>query len=309
MRRVRISFKTVMNSSEKGIALVLVLVIMALMTAMVVEFVSATYTANAALSNWSQAQRLSLVARSGIALLEKFMSDQYNRYSYTYPGTVERPVANILDKFEGTLVIKVDDENARFNLNSLVLPNGTLNTTSYETFTRLLRHLKLDEQIADRISDWIDPDQEPRQGDTEEGAKNAYMNSMDEIRLIVDEESCKKLLPFVTVYGTDTVYANIININTAPLPVLMALDDALTMELAQRIEHFRSIEPFKKPSDIVKVSGFEGPLGQSLMGRIVVKASTLRITSVAAENRITRIIECVAEMKGGRFVIRYWQET
>jgi len=298
-----------MNRSEKGIAVVLVLMIMALMTAMVVEFVGVTYTANAALSNWSQTQRLSLVARSGLALVEKILSDRYDRYSYTYPGTVEMPVANVLENYEGTLVVKMEDENAKFNLNSLILPNGTLNRTAYETFRRLLRNLGIDEQMADRFSDWIDPDQEPRQGNMEEGAKNAYLDSVDEVRLIMDLESSKKLLPFITVYGFGEVYADNINMNTAPLPVLMALDGAMTRELAQRIEYFRAIEPFQRISDVVKVAGFEGSLGQKLMGRITVKASNIRITSVASENRITRMIECVVERRGEHFVIRYWQET
>lgn len=298
-----------MNHSQKGIALVLVLVIMALMTAMVVEFVGATYTANATLANWSEGRKLSLVARSGIALLEKLLSEQYDHYEYTYPGTVEKSIPNVPDTFEGTLVVRVDDENAKLNLNSLVLPNGTSNKTSYETFRRLLRHLDLDEHIADRISDWIDRDEEPRQGDTETGAKNTYLNSVDEIRLIVDEDSFRKLLPFVTVYGIGTAYADIVNINTAPLEVLMALDDGLTLELAKRIEHFRSLEPFKRTNDIVKVAGFEGQLGQSFMGRITVKTSTLRITATASENRIRRIIECVAARKDGQFIITYWQET
>jgi len=302
-------FKTNRIQSEKGMALVLVLVIMALLTAIVTEFISATYTTNAALSNWSQAQRLSLVARSGIVLLQKLLSDQYNRYDYTYPGTMERPIANVLANFEGTLVVKVEDENARFNLNSLVLPNGTPNKTAHETFRRLLRHLKLNEDIADWIVDWIDPDQEPRQGNMEEGAKNTYLDSLDEIRLILDVETSRILLPFVTVYGIGETYADIININTAPLPVLMALDDSMTLELAQRIEHFRSIEPFHKASDIVRVAGFVGPLGQLLMGRIAVKSSALRITSVASESRIKRIIECVTARKEGQFIIRYWQET
>ena len=298
-----------MNNSEKGMAIVLVLIIMALMTAMVVEFASATYTANAALSNWRDNQRLSFVARSGINILVKVASDNYDRYSYTYPGSIEMPVPGITEDFDGQLLIKIADENAKFNLNSLVLPNGTLNQAAYESLRRLLKNLELDEKIADRIADWIDRDTEPRSAKTEEGAKNAYMDSVDELWLITDSKSCEKLLPFVTVYGIGAISANIININTAPVLVLMMLDDMMTAELARRIENYRSLEPFQKTSDIVKVAGFEGTLGQSLIGRITVKASNFRVTSVAEQNRIKRIIECVMERSGGDFKVRYWQET
>jgi general secretion pathway protein K len=159
------------------------------------------------------------------------------------------------------------------------------------------------------VVDWIDPDREALLGNSEENAKNAYMDSSDELSLIIDAASCNKLLPYVTVYGIGIVSGNMININTAPVFVLMALDDALTQELAERIIAFRSLEPFRKVSDIVKVAGFEGPLGQSLIGRIAVKAVNFRITSIAEENRIKRMIECVIEKTGESFVVKHWQET
>jgi len=297
-----------MKGSEKGMAIVLVLMIMALMTAMVVEFAGATYTANAALSNRRDVQSLSLAAKSGISLLAKILSDNYERYSYTYPGTVEMPIVNILDNYDGKVLIKVEDENAKFNLNSLVLPNNTLNKTAYESLKILLKYLELNEKIADNVADWIDRDSEPRLEKSEESAKNAYMDSVDELWLIIDSKSCEKLLPFVTIYGIDEVYTNIININTASIPVLMALDDTMTPELAERIANYRSIKPFQQITDIMKVAGFDGPLGQSLMGRITVKASNFRISSEASKNGIKRIIECVFKKTPAGFTVGYWQE-
>jgi general secretion pathway protein K len=298
-----------MKRSQKGMALIIVLLIMAIMTAMVVEFASATYTANASLYNWKEAQNLSLAARSGINLAIKVASDNYERYSYTYPGTVVVPVPNVLENFEGQVMVKVEDENAKFNLNSLILPNGTLNKATYESLKKMLVNLELDEQIADKIADWINRNRKAGPGILEVSAKNAYMNSVDELWLIADSKACEKMVPLVTVYGVGAVYANIININTASVPVLMALDDTMTSALAERIVNYRSIEPFKQTSDIVKVAGFEGSSGQSLIGKIAVKASNFRITSEASQDRLKRIIDCVVENSGGGFTVRYWQET
>ena len=298
-----------MKRSQNGMALIIVLLIMAIMTAMVVEFASATYTANASLYNWKEAQNLSLAARSGINLAIKVASDNYERYSYTYPGTVVVPVPNVLENFEGQVMVKVEDENAKFNLNSLILPNGTLNKAAYESFKKMLVHLELYEQIADKIADWINRNRKAGIGILEVSAKNAYMNSVDELWLIADSKACEKMVPLVTVYGVGAVYANIININTASVPVLMALDDTMSSALAERIVNYRSIEPFKQTSDIVKVAGFEGSLGQSLIGKIAVKASNFRVTSEASQDRLKRIIDCVVENSGGGFTVRYWQET
>ena len=300
-----------MMGSEKGMAVVLTLLILAMITAMVVEFVYGVYTTNAGLYNWREAQKLSLAAKSGISLTTKIISENQNRYSYTYPGSVEMPVENILKGFSGKVVIRVVDENAKFNLNSLVWPNGTTNETAFDSFIRLLKNLNLDENIAYRVADWIDRDLEPRRRDSEEGAKNDYLDSVDELLLVkgIDSQTYDKLSPLVTVYGIEQVYNNLININTASRAVIMSLDDNITEVLAERVINYRALEPFKGVSDLVKVAGFEGPLGQSLMNKITVKASNFRITSVAEEDRIKRIIECVIVVKGDGLLIDYWQET
>ncbi len=297
--------------SEKGMALVLTLLIMAIITAMVVEFVYGVYTTNAGLYNWREAQKLSLAAKSGISLTTKIISENQNRYSYTYPGSVEMPVENILKGFSGKVVIRVVDENGKFNLNSLIWPNGTTNEAAFNSFIRLLKNLNLDENIAYRVADWIDRDLEPRRRDSEEGAKNDYLDSVDELLLVkgIDSQAYDKLSPLVTVYGIEQVYNNLININTASRAVIMSLDDNITEALAERVINYRALEPFNGVSDLVRVAGFEGPLGQSLMNKITVKASNFRITSVAEEDRIKRVIECVIVVKGDAFLIGYWQET
>lgn len=300
-----------MMGSEKGMAVVLTLLIMAMITAMVVEFVYGVYTTNAGLYNWREAQKLSLAAKSGISLTTKIISENQNRYSYTYPGSIEMPVENILKGFSGKVVIRVVDENGKFNLNSLVWPNGTTNETAFNSFIRLLKNLNLDENIAYRVADWIDRDLEPRRRDSEEGAKNDYLDSVDELLLVkgIDSQAYDKLSPLVTVYGIEQVYNNLININTASRAVIMSLDDNITEALAERVINYRALEPFNRVSDLVRVAGFEGPLGQSLMNKITVKASNFRITSVAEEDRIKRVIECVIVVRGDGFLIGYWQET
>jgi general secretion pathway protein K len=303
-----------MIGSNKGMALVLTLMIMAIMMAMVVEFSYGVYTTNASLHNWQASQKLSLVAKSGVTLALKTISDNQALYTYTYPGKIDIPVENMFaaadEEFGGKIFIRVEDENAKFNLNALVWPNGETNETALASFERLLKNLQLDGQIAYKVADWIDHDSDQRSGESEKGAKNAYMDSCDELCLIpgVDSQMYKTLEPFITVYGVDTISSSLVNINSAPLPVIISLDDNITEQLAERIIKYREMEPLKGPSDLVKIAGFEGPLGQSLMGRITVKAVNFRITSIAEDNNIKRIIECVAWNNDGGFVTRYWRE-
>jgi general secretion pathway protein K len=300
-----------MMGSEKGMAMVLTLLILTMITAMVVEFVFNVYTTSAGLYNWREAQKLSLAAKSGISLATKIISENQSRYAYTYPGSVEIPVGNILKGFSGKVVIRVVDENGKFNLNSLIWPNRTTNATAFNSLKRLVKNLDLDENIVYRVADWIDRDVEPRRWGSEEKTKNDYMDCVNELLLVkgIDAKVYAKLSPLVTVYGIGQIHNNLININTAARDVIMSLDDDITETLAERVINYRALEPFNGVSDLVKVTGFEGPLGQSLMNQITVKASNFRITSVAEEDRIKRIIECVIVFKGGGFHIDYWQET
>lgn len=300
--------------SNKGMALILTLMIVAVMTAMVVEFIHDVYSTNAALNNWRVSRQLSLTAKSGVTIAKKIISDRQSRYAFTYPGRYEIPLGDIFaetdDGFGGEAFIRVEDENAKFNLNSIIWPNGRTNETSLDLFKRLLKNLSLDEQVADRVADWIDGDGESRLGESEQGAKNAFMDSVDELRLIrgIDSGTCEKLKPFITVYGADGVSSPLIDINSAPLPVIMALDADITEQLAERVIKYRDLEPLESVSDLVKIAGFGGSLGQSLMGGIIVKAVNFRITASAENDKIKRIIECVVENKGNQFTIKYWSE-
>lgn len=295
---------------EKGMALVITLVVLVIITAMVVEFSYGVYTTTTSLYNWRDSQRLSFVASSGLSLAIKTISDAQSFYTYTYPGRIELPVEDMLDGFKGRVLITAEDENSRFNINSMVSPNGLIKDKAYESFKRLLRSLDLDEAAADFVADWIDKDSEPRMRDSEYGVKNAHMDNVEELLLIkgIDKKTYEKLLPYVTVFGFDRIDSDTVNVNTASMPVIMSMDDNITQELAERIVAYRDIKPFERTSDIVKVAGFEGPLGLSLIGRIDVKARNFRITSAAEENRIKRIIECVVEVAGSSHIVRSWKE-
>ncbi|HEX8947690.1 MAG TPA: type II secretion system minor pseudopilin GspK [Dissulfurispiraceae bacterium] len=290
--------------NSEGMALVLVLLVVAILTAVVVEFSYGVYINTNALYNWQTSQKLSLSARSALKLASEVISENLDRYSYTHPDLLKDYNDKVFADSQGSVSVRVDDEGGRFNLNTLIFPNGTLNTDAYDSFSRLLKALKLDPVIADRVADWIDPDPEPRAGDSEVNAKNSPLDSVDELLLIkgIDRASYERLLPYVTIYGS-----GLININCAEVPVLMSLSDSIDNEMAQRIVSYRANNPFERADNILKVAGFE-TIGQSLMGRISVKSSVFRILATARSGDIRRTIESVLEMSYGSPFVRYWRE-
>jgi len=287
--------------NSEGMVLVLTLMILTLITAMVVEFAYGVYTSTSALYNWRDSQRLSFVAKSGVVMAVNTISGAPYSELYRYLGR-EIPVPGIPEGFNGSFIIRAEDENSKFNLNSL------RNADSVREFKRLLGNLSLEEVIAERVADWIDTDSEPKLRDSEEGAKNAFMDSVDELLLIknVDRQTYEKLSPYVTVYGFVGVEDRRININTAAIPVIMSLDETITREMAERLVRSRELEPFTMPGDLAN-AGFAVNLSPDIITTDF--PINFRITSVSEENKIKRVIEGVVKVnRGSQGTIFYWRE-
>jgi general secretion pathway protein K len=295
--------------SQSGMALVITLMVLVIITAMVVEFSYGVYTGTTSLYNWRDSQRLSIMAKSGVNVAAKYLSTMVGSQSYSYPGSMELPVENPFEDFKGVLTVKIEDENSKFNVNTIIGPDGrTLNVTAYNSFRRLLNILSLDEKIADRIADWIDDDSNPRLADSEIRAKNAALDSVDELLLIngISEKDYETMLPYITVYGRrDNL---IININGAEKPVLMCLSDAITDDLAQNLINYRNATPFEDTVDIKKVTEFTGAVGDFLMGKIMVQGSVYRVTSSAESGGVKRIIDTVLNVSPTSATVSYWKE-
>ena len=163
---------------------------------------------------------------------------------------------------EGFARGQVTDLQGRFNLNNL----GTPDTTEYEqqlrVFTRLLGVLDVADDYQARalgaaIRDWIDADSEPTGADGAEDndylrldppyrAGNRMITSVSELLAIrgITREIYQALAGVVTAVPQTGVP---INVNTAPLPVLLAL----AAEPRPAIETFAA-ERIEKPAEDVQ---------------------------------------------------------
>jgi len=292
--------------NNRGIALVLTLMVVALITAMVVEFAYGVYVSTSALHNWQASQQLSLAARSATQLAARLIVEKTALTpTYTYPAVFENSQKIPFEEIEGTISIRIEDENARFNLNTLVSPNGMIeDKDAYPAFIRLLNALNLKPEIADRIVDWIDSDSTPRVQGSEDGAKNRPLDSVDELLTIpgIDAEAFERLQPYVTIYGS-----RFFNINTASIPVLMSLPGDMDRGMAENIVHYRELTPLQKQSDILNVTGFT-TAGYQMQGHFNVMSSTFRVVATATSGDIKRIIESVMDISGSVRTVKYWRE-
>jgi len=299
-------------SGSEGMVLVLTLMMLTLITAMVVEFAYGVYTSTSALYNWRDSQRLSFIAKSGVAMAVNTISRAPRSELYKYLGK-EIPVPDVSEGFSGSFIIKAEDENSKFNLNSLVWPNGQKN--AYDSFIGLLDYLGLETSIADRIVHWINPVSSLGLRYSGDITKSASMDSVDELLLIkgIDYKTYEKLLPYVTVYGYDgTPGSRLINMNTAPIPVIMSLAGSavsIFKDDAERIVSARDLKPFTSTSDenfAVAAGSLKTYLTDDKVG---MDASNFRITAIAEQNKIKRVIEAVVRIGGGsQGKILFWRE-
>ncbi|HEC85905.1 MAG TPA: general secretion pathway protein GspK [Thioploca sp.] len=159
----------------------------------------------------------------------------------------------------GTIQAQLEDLQGRFNLNNLVQAHQA-SPEDMVLFERLLRVLELEPTLAQAVVDWIDNDMDTQipngaEDNTYLAKTPAYRTSNmpfcspSEIRLLAgfDNDSYQKLLPYISTLASRTP----INVNTAPLPVLMALVEGLTEKEATTLIADREVKPFESVQDFL----------------------------------------------------------
>lgn len=285
-------------SNKKGYVLVIVLLILAVTTAVVIDFASTVYGYVSTANNFTESERLSLLLRSAYIFSAEKVRDLSSQFNFN-----DQQVLTLEEKIEDTTVgLILEDNNSKFNLNSLVFKNGFVNETQYNIFKRLLRELKINEEYADRLVDFIDPDKIPRVPGGEYNAKNHFLFSLSELSYIFPDDVVKTVMPYLTVFGDGKI-----NINTADRPLLKTLHPGMTGALAQRIKEIREDKPFERMGDVIKVPGME-MIGIDISDIIKVKSNSFSVAIKAERNDLVETAEAGFDLSDGRLVTKYWRE-
>lgn len=299
-------------ASQKGLALIITLLITALLVTVIVEIVYAVHIHISMTSSYRDLQRASPLAEGGVELAGMGLDDIMRGKTYTY--LKEEDTGRIFADGDKVLSLRVEDEQGKISLNTIVYKNGETNAEYYGAYLRLLENLKLENGLVDAVADWIDINDEPRPfgGETYDyyqrlslayAAKNSQLDSMEELLLIKGYSPMvyKKLAPLVTVYTDGRV-----NINTATKEVIMALHGDITEDMAQRVIDYRRENPFHDTAEIRKVRGFE-TIGFGLQGKITVQSKIFRIFSKVDIGGTIREVEAVIQT-GQNFKTLYWRQ-
>ena len=143
----------------------------------------------------------------------------------------DKPVGPVEVVPDVMLTASLEDLSGRFNLNSLVNADGSVNQTNFAAFQQLLSYLDIEPKWAGYIVDWIDPDIVPQNPDGAEDSvymgqsppyrtPNMYITSASEILALpgFGHDRYAKLAPYIVALPIDAK----INICTASGMVLDA---------------------------------------------------------------------------------------
>lgn len=304
---------------QKGFALVLTLIVTALMVAVLAEMIHQVYVDVSLSRSFRDGQQASLLAESGISGGTKLLQIALQGREYTASSdSWAKPVK--LDDETGDIEVTIVEESAKICINDLVQQNGELEPFTLAALKRLGKRYSIPEEVWNSLADWMDGDDTPRNNGAETpyyrtmkppyAAHNARMTSLSELSLVrgFTTEQVSALRPAVMVF-TDQPGAlrSLVNINAASRDVLAALDDGIDDRMAERILEERRLKPFKSVGELSRIPGGD-VISQRLAGKVGVKGTLFRITSVARVKEISRTVEALLRISGGSSDLLSWQE-
>ena len=215
--------------NQKGMALLLVLIIVSLLSALVIEFSFSTLVDLRATETFRDRTKAYYLARGGVEAARTIL--QEDRNDFDHPSEFwGNPLANI-PAGDGDVSITITDLTGLLNVNFVADKRGNP-LPGYHRFVTLCEEvLLLDrlevQQMANSLVYWFDADKTKTTPDDAYYAnlhppyhrRGDKLTILDELKLIkgFDSQRFERLKPYIRVVGDEQI-----NLNTAPAEVLYA---------------------------------------------------------------------------------------
>jgi general secretion pathway protein K len=227
-----------------GVALISMLLIVALVSALVYRLVTKQALVVAQTRHVVYGDQSMAYALGGEAYARQILREDWDSDDGRALDSGGEAWAQPLAPFEvdgGVLEIRIRDLDGRFNLNALAAPDAT---RAMVAMRNLLAAVGLESVVADRWRDWVDSDSEGTGFGAEDyqylgrdvpyRTANRAAGTVAELRLLegMDPEQFQRLVPHV---ATLPVTSARININTADAVALQSLSAQLSAGRAQSL--------------------------------------------------------------------------
>lgn len=261
------------RQSNRGMALLIVLVVVALLTALLADLAFSTLVDMRLTETFRDSTRAYYLAKGGINAGRMILQADDNNYdALNEPwsiGVVNYPVA------DGSVTIRIEDQDGKLAINGMVQGNNP-QVVMIDRFYRFLVDMDLGDrgnpaELTAALIDWLDQGDQPYTAIHTDGlnlpvggaedsyyqslpqpypCKNGPLETLEELTLIkgFTPEIVKLISPHLSVANTVQI-----NINTASAAVLMSLDLTIDRDVAQAIIDYREAEPIKDISQLEDV--------------------------------------------------------
>jgi general secretion pathway protein K len=258
------------KDDERGVALLLALLVLALLVTLILEFDAEARREYREAAAFRDHFKTSMLTRAAVqaaraVLQQDFLRDKQTGDKYDGPTDLwAMPIKNYAIG-DGLLSAQIQDERGKLNLNDLAAAGSDplQLKAKIDRVRRLFELLHINPDLVEALGDWIDQDENPQPAGAESlyyqsqrpayRAANAPLQALGDLKLIkgFTPDIVDRLSPYVTVYPMEGGAP--VNINTADPAVIQALDADITQSMATEIMQGR---PFKTKEDLNRIGSF-----------------------------------------------------
>ena len=258
------------DSSQRGIALLTILVMVALATILAATIAKRQTNTSENTGYLMRQDQSLLYAKSAEAFFSELLiqdSDNGGNIDHLQENWAKpMPAFPVEDGFiSGRLL----DESGKFNLNNLLKADGSVDDSARRWFEKLLQRVGLPAELSQAVIDWQDADDETTgamgaesnyyQGlDPSYLASNTRFHQVEELKLVRGFEG--KNYDLIAPYVTALPEATKINMNTAAPLLLASIDPKLDVKTLEQELKAKQAEftYFNSVEDLWKLNAFSG---------------------------------------------------
>lgn len=258
------------DSSQRGIALLTILVMVALATILAATIAKRQTNTSENTGYLMRQDQSLLYAKSAEAFFSELLiqdSDNGGNIDHLQENWAKPMPAFPVEN--GFVSGRLLDESGKFNLNNLLKADGSVDDSARRWFEKLLQRVGLPAELSQAVIDWQDADDETTgamgaesnyyQGlDPSYLASNTKFHQVEELKLVRGFEG--KNYDLIAPYVTALPEATKININTAAPLLLASIDPKIDVKTVEQelkakqaeLTYFNSVE------DLWKLNAFSG---------------------------------------------------
>jgi len=299
---------------ERGIAMILALLVLALLVAMILEFDADARRELKEAAAFRDGLKATTLGQAGVQAARAILqqdSQLEQRTGQAFDALTDiwaTPITNY-QLGDGVISAGLTDERGKLNLNDLAnLPDLKIREIRIKKLKRLFDLVQVDPRLVDAVADWVDADDVAETNGAETPyyqslrpaykAANGPMQTLSDLYLLkgFTDEVVQRLTPYVTVYPSTG--DGWINLNTADPVVLQALDPRISTAMAQEIIQAR---PFRTIQDADRVSGFE-PIAKELRltSGYQIKTDLFSVRVSVRVQEVTKVAKAVLHRQGAQ---------